>query len=520
MDFKLTQAVHWNMRHRPLDIAYSDANRSRGWAEFGSRAARLAAALAGLGARSGDRIGILAANSGSYLEFMMGVWWLGAAINPVNIRWTAAEIAYSLDDSGTGILLIDETFAALAEELSARSTALTTFIYIGPGSAPAGMHAYESLLAENLPVADAQAGGATLAGIFYTGGTTGHPKGVMLTHHGLLSNAVAALLEVPFAEDEVVLSAAPLFHLAGTSIVLRAILRGARTVLLPGFSPVAAMRAIAAARVSFTHLVPAMIQMLVDHPELAKHDLSSLRRIMYGASPVGEGLLVRAMARLPQAEFIQSYGLTEASGPFTVLPAKYHKPEGRQPDRLRSAGRAFWNMEMRITGSEGQPLPPGQVGEIAVRGAGVMPGYWNKPEQTAAALRNGWLHTGDAGFMDAEGFLFIVDRVKDMIVSGGENVYSVEVESTLSKHPAVAACAVFGVPSERWGEAVYAVVVQKDGAAATAEDIRAHCKTLIAGYKCPVTIEFRDNLPVSATGKTLKHLLREPFWKGLDRRVG
>jgi long-chain acyl-CoA synthetase len=342
----------------------------------------------------------------------------------------------------------------------------------------------------------------------------------MLTHHGLLSNTVAALLEVPLAEDEVVLAPAPLFHLAGACIVLRAALRGARIVLLPGFSPVAAMRAIAEQRVSFTHLVPTMIQMLVDHPELPAHDLSSLRCIMYGASPIGEGLLVRAMARLPHAEFIQSYGLTEASGPFTILAARYHTQAFRQPDRLRSAGRAFWNMEMRIIGAQCEPLPAGEVGEIAVRGAGVMAGYWNKPDETAAALRNGWLHSGDAGYMDEEGFLFIVDRVKDMIVSGGENVYSVEVESALGKHPAVTACAVFGIPSERWGEAVHAAVVLKKDATITAEELRAHCKTLIAGYKCPVTIEFRESLPVSATGKTLKHALREPFWQGLDRRIG
>jgi len=342
----------------------------------------------------------------------------------------------------------------------------------------------------------------------------------MLTHNGLLSNTIGALLEVPFAEDDVVMIAAPLFHLAGACIFLRAQLRGCRILLLPGFNAPAAMRAIETERVSFTLLVPTMIQMLVDHPELPAHDLSSLRRIMYGASPIGEGLLLRAMARLPAASFIQSYGLTETSGPFTILPAHYHTPEGRTPDRLRSAGRPFWGMELRIVDPDGNPVPPGQVGEIAARGPGIMPGYWQKPEQTAAALRHGWLHSGDAGYMDEEGFLFIVDRVKDMIVSGGENVYSTEVESAISKHPDVAACAVFGIPSEKWGEAVHAVVVLKDGAEATGEAIRAHCKTLIAGYKCPGTVEFRDALPVSGAGKTLKHVLREPFWKGRDRRVG
>jgi long-chain acyl-CoA synthetase len=514
MEPQLTQALHRAMRHRPADIAYADDRGHRNWAEFGNRAARLAAALAALGAKPGDRIGILALNSGTYLEFMMAAWWLGAVINPVNIRWSAAEIAYSLDDCETKILLIDENFAALTAELRARSSALTTLIYTGVGAPPENMLCYETLIAEASPMEDCATGGASLAGVFYTGGTTGNPKGVCLTHEGLLGNTSAALREAPYTEDEVVLAAAPLFHLAGACIALRAISRGCRTVLLPGFNAPAVMRAIACERVSFTLLVPTMIQMLVDHPEFAAHDLSSLRRIMYGGSPISAGLLERAMRRLPQADFIQSYGLTESGGPFTLLSAR------GQPDHVRAAGRAFQGMEMRIVDPAGATLPNGQVGELAVRGFGIMQGYWNKPEQTAAALRSGWLHTGDAGTMDDEGFLFIVDRVKDMIISGGENVYSTEVESAISKHPAVASCAVFGIPSDRWGEAVHAVVVLREGEATTAEDIRAHCKTLIAGYKCPSSVEFRETLPISGAGKTLKHVLREPFWQGMDRRVG
>jgi len=520
MELQLTQALHRAIRFRPAAIAFADHRGHQSWAEFGARVARLAGGLTGLGVRPGDRIGILAMNSGIYLEYMMAAWWLGAAVNPVNIRWSPAEIAYSLDDCETKILLIDESFAPLAEELRSRSIKLTTLIFTGEGAAPETMLRYEALIAQSAPVADSRTGGQNLAGVFYTGGTTGHPKGVCLTHHGLLSNTLGALLEVPYAEDEVVMVAAPLFHLAGTCIVLRAIIRGCRTVLLPGFNAPAVLRAIAREQVSFTLLVPTMIQMLVDHPEFPAHDLSSLRRIMYGASPIGEGLLVRAMDRLPGAQFIQSYGLTETSGPFTILPPRYHMPEGRQPDRLRSAGRPFWGMELRIADPDGLTVPDGQVGEIAVRGFGVMPGYWNKPEQTAAALRDGWLYSGDAGYMDDAGFLFIVDRVKDMIVTGGENVYSTEVESAISKHPAVAACAVFGIPSERWGEAVHAVVVLKEGEATGAEEIRAHCKTLIAGYKCPGSVAFIESLPVSGAGKTLKHVLREPFWRGMDRRVG
>jgi long-chain acyl-CoA synthetase len=520
MEFQLTQALHRSMQQRAAQIAYTDGSRNCTWGALGDRSARLAGALARLGVQTGDRVGILALNGGVYLEYMMGVWWAGAALNPVNTRWSAIEIAYSIDDCDTKILLIDEKFASLAEDLRKLSRSLTTIIYVGAGTAPPGLLDYETLIEGSRPRDDARCGGKSLAGVFYTGGTTGYPKGVMLSHQNLISNALAGLLELNYAADEVILAAAPLFHQAGMCIVIRAILRGCRTVLVPSFAPVDVMRVIAAERVSFTLLVPTMIQLMVDHPELPEYDLSSLRRILYGASPIGEGLLVRAFERLPGVAFYQGYGMTETGGPYTVLPPHYHTLAGRQPDRLRSAGQPIWGMDVRIADPEGRAVPPGKIGEVAARGPGVMLGYWNRPQETQAALRDGWLYSGDAGYLDDEGFLFIVDRVKDMIVSGGENVYSSEVENAISRHPDVAACAVIGIPSERWGEAVHAVVVRQAGSDVTAEDLRAYCKTLIAGYKCPGSIEFRDALPVSAAGKTLKHALREPFWKGHDRRVG
>jgi long-chain acyl-CoA synthetase len=240
---------------------------------------------------------------------------------------------------------------------------------------------------------------------------------------------------------------------------------------------------------------------------------------MYGASPIGEALLERAMRQLPGAEFIQAYGMTELAPAATVLPAWYHSPEGRKAGKLRSAGRATFCTEVAIVDADDGELPRGQVGEVVVRSPCVMLGYWNKPRETAEALRGGWMHTGDSGYMDHDGFLFIVDRIKDMIVSGGENVYSVEVENALVRHPAVAACAVIGIPDPQWGEAVHAVVVKKAGASVTAEQLREHCKALIAGYKCPRSVDFVDALPLSGAGKVLKRTLREPFWQGRERRV-
>jgi acyl-CoA synthetase (AMP-forming)/AMP-acid ligase II len=267
--------------------------------------------------------------------------------------------------------------------------------------------------------------------------------------------------------------------------------------------------------VTETLIIPIMIQLLVDHPQLADYDMSSLRGVMYGGSVISQAVLERAMKALPGASFTQAYGMTELAPIATVLtPADHNHPE-----LLRSGGRAAPHTEVRIVDPEGREVPRGTVGEVAVRGPNVMLGYWGKPEETAAALREGWMHTGDGGYMDDAGYVFIVDRVKDMIVSGGENVYSAEVENAVAKHPAVAACAVIGVPDEEWGERVHAVVVLKPGQTTTAEELREHAKTMISGYKAPRTAEFVEALPLSGAGKVLKRELRAKYWGESGRQV-
>ena len=521
MRLQLTHALHRLVQQAPSATATVFRGRRRTWRQIAERAARLAAALQAAGMRPGDRIGMLANNSDLYLEYMLGTWWGGGALNPVNTRWSPAEVVYSLDDCDTHILLIDKHFAGLSDELSKRSKALRTLIYADAGETPPGMLGYEQLLEENNPIADCECGGGDLAGVFYTGGTTGFPKGVMLTHESMLSNALGYLLDLDYTDDDVILVVPPIFHQAGMCIVLRALLRGCSSVMVELFDPTQVLRLIAEERASFTLLVPTMLQRLLDCPTFKEYDLSSLRRILYGASPISEALLERALKALPGVELSQGYGMTETSGPYTILPARYHRLTGdpRDRQRLRSAGRATWGMEMRIVDIDGEEVPLGQVGEIVSRGAGVMQGYWNREKETAAALRDGWLHSGDMGFMDDEGFVYIVDRLKDMIVSGGENVYSAEVENALGSHPSIASCAVIGIPSERWGEAVHAVVVLRAGARTSAEELREHCKGLIAAYKCPVSVEFRENLPLSGAGKLLKHVLREPYWQGHTRRI-
>jgi len=516
----MTQGLHRAMQQHPERIAVRCGERQRTFRAFGERVGRLAGALQRLGMQAGDRVAMLSLNSDRYLEYQMGVPWGGGVLNPCNIRWSPAEILYSLNDSGSTILLVDETFHPLVARLIGEASSLQHVIYCGDGALPAGMLDYEALLAEAAPVPDAVRRGEDLAGIFYTGGTTGFPKGVMLSHDNLCSTALTLRAEGLSTPDGIYLHAAPMFHLADMGVAGPHWVEGNGHSIVPAFNPEAVLDVLARDRVTHVLLVPTMIQMLVDHPAMQKpRDLSALRAIVYGASPISEAVLVRAMAALPGVEFTQAYGMTELSPVATINPPRYHLPETRHLGKLRSAGRATFNAEVKIVDPLGDEVPRGTVGELVVRGPNVMQGYWRQPELTAAAVRDGWMHTGDGAYMDEDGFVFIADRIKDMIITGGENVYSVEVENALAQHPAVAACAVIGVPSEQWGEAVHAVVVCKPGQAPAVDELIAHCKTLIAGYKSPRSVALVDALPLSGAGKVLKMKLREPFWLGRERAV-
>lgn len=515
----LTQSLHRSISTQPNATVSIYRDRRQTFAQFGQRVARLAGAFKAMGLEAEARIGMLSLNSDRYLEYYMAVYWAGCAVNPVNIRWSAAEIAYSLDDCDTRVLIVDDQFLPMVTDLGQRSKALRTVIYAGENTTPEGMLSYEALIAGTAPVPDMRRGGADLAGIFYTGGTTGFPKGVMLAHAGLYVNGMAVVAEGTVREGEVGLHAAPMFHIADLAFMNGLFAVGGTHVTIPAFAPAAVLQAIERERITSTLLVPTMIQMTVDHPDLGKHDLSSLRRVAYGASPISEAVIDRAITALPKVEFAQAYGMTELSPVATVLQPKFHTREGRAFGKIRSGGRPTYCTEVRIEDADGRELPRGEVGEIVVKGPGMMLGYWNRPEESAQALRGGWMHTGDAGRMDDDGFVFVVDRIKDMIVTGGENVYSVEVENAVQQHPAVAACAVIGIPDGQWGELVHAAVVLKPGAHATAEDIQDFCKTLIGGYKCPRSVELMAALPVSGAGKVLKTKLREPFWQGRDRAV-
>jgi acyl-CoA synthetase (AMP-forming)/AMP-acid ligase II len=516
----ITQSIRRIVQQNRDGRATSFGERTQSWGALEARVARLAGGFRSLGLEAGERVAILALNSDRYLEYFVAVPWAGGVLVPLNIRWSAAENIYSLNDCGANLLLIDDAFLKLAPAILAEVPSIRAAIHLGDGEAPAGMIGYEALIERSPPVADAGRAGEDLAGIFYTGGTTGFPKGVMLPHRGLWASAAAMIADIDITRDTVYLHAAPMFHLADGAMSMAVLLAGGSHVMIPAFNPEAVLAAAARHRVSHLLLVPTMIHMTVTHPKLAEADLSSVRYLLYGASPIPEALLLQAMRALPRCRFIQAYGQTELSPVATILPWDYHTLEGPKAGKLASAGRAAMCCELEVVDAAGVEVPRGTVGEIRVRGPNTMLGYWNKPKETAAALRQGWVYTGDAARMDDEGFVYIVDRVKDMIVSGGENVYSAEVENEVAKHPAVAQCAVIGIPHETWGEAVHAIIILKPGERAAAEDIIAHCHSLIAGYKCPRSIEFRtEPLPLSGAGKVLKRELRKPYWEGRSRQV-
>jgi len=503
----LTQGLHRAVQQQPDQVMTIFGDRERTFREVAARVARLAAALRGLGVGGSDRVAMLALNSDRYSEYLLAVPWANAVLNPVNSRWSAAEIGYSLRDSQTRVLLVDDVFAPMLPALREAVPDLATVIYAGDGPPPGGIPAmlgYEDLIAAADPVQDARRGGAELAGVFYTGGTTGFPKGVMLSHANLatswLGSAASGYLAQPGARA---LHTAPMFHLADMASWGSVVMIGGSHVIVPGFDPAAVLTAIERYRVTDVLLVPTMIQLLADHPGVTGYDLASLRSVLYGASPISEAVLERAMKAFPSASFTQAYGMTELAPVATLL-----SPADHQQGHLRSAGRAAPHAEIRVVGPDDGRLPAGQVGEIIVRGGHVMLGYWNRPEETGNAVRDGWMHTGDAGYLDQQGYLYVVDRLKDMIITGGENVYSAEVENAVASHPAVAQCAVIGVPDPHWGERVHAVVVLRSGATVTIEELRAHVKTLIAGYKAPGSLEITSELPVSSTGKILKRELR------------
>lgn len=516
----LSQCVTRAVQINPQGLATVCGERKRTWTEFKERIARLAQGLQGLGVENEDRVAILALNSDRYLEYFFGVPWAGAMVVPINIRLAPPEIIFTLNDSETKVLVVDDAFAAMLPALKGNMDTVTQIVFAGDGETPEGCINYEELIKNNQPAEDAAREGEDLAGLFYTGGTTGRSKGVMLSHNNLLSNALNIIPAQQLDDEVIYLHAAPMFHLADCASTFAVTLAGGGHSFIPKFDPEATLKAIAKDKVTNCLLVPTMVNMMVNFPGLKDYDLSEFRRVMYGASPMPEAVLLKAMSLMPNCAFMQGYGMTETSPLITFLEGKYHTLEGPYAGRLTSAGRAGVAVELKIADENDNEVPIGEVGEVLTRGPHVMKGYWKMEELTKETLRGGWMHTGDMAYMDEDGFIYIVDRSKDMIISGGENVYSTETENAIYQHLAVKECAVIGIPHKDWGEQVHAVVVLHDGQKLTEDELKKHCAELIAGYKCPRSVSFQEEaLPVSGAGKILKTELRKPFWEDQGKGV-
>jgi long-chain acyl-CoA synthetase len=508
----LGQILRRSARLRGNSLAIADLERELTWNAFEQRVMKLAGALRTLGLKPGDRVAILAQNGHRYLETLFAVPWAGGVVAPLNFRLATVELAGILRDCGADMLVADDIHQDLALEL-ASTCGLRHILHAGSAPTMNGLTSYEALINAASPVPDAGRSGEDLAALFYTSGSTGEPKGVMHSHANI---AMACLTSIPpfgLDEDAVGLIAGPLFHVGATGMCFPAMMAAASIVVLPRFEPGQVIETIERYRVTNLTAVPTMLRMVADHPDARRRDLSSLRTVTFGGAPMPDSLLTELLGLAPGVRFVHCYGMTETTASCSCLPPRYVLAESRHLGKALSIGKALPSLDITILDSADRELGPGAVGEIAVRGPTVTPGYWRKPEMSERALRGGWLHTGDVGYLDEDGFLYIVDRLKDMIITGGENVYSREVEEAVYGYPGVAQCAVIGVPDERWGERVHAIVTPSEGRSIDPDALVAHCRTRIAGYKCPRSVEVRaEPLPLSGANKIDKSALRAPCW--------
>ncbi|MBW0102575.1 long-chain-fatty-acid--CoA ligase [Pseudonocardia sp. KRD-291] len=479
--------------------ALTGGDTTRSFGELDARANRVAHALRGSGLVPGDRVGVLSRNRPEYVELLFGAARAGMVLVGLNWRLAPPEIAAVLDNARPGVVLAGTTEAALVPD------------GVEVIDLDAGYEAWIAGVPDTLPDVAVTPDDVVLQ--LYSSGTTGVPKGARLTHANLAFTPRMGAEFYAMGPDSVNLVPSPQFHIGGIGYGLSTLGRGGHTVLVAEVDPAEMLRLIERHRVTHSFLVPAVVQMLLAAPEIEGADLSSLELVAYGGAPMTEALLRRAMDRFG-CGFLGVYGMTETAGTVAGLAPDDHDPGGPRAGLLRSVGRALpWHDVAVFDPLTDQPSPPGQVGEIRVRSGQNMAGYWRRDDETASTLSgDGWLRTGDAAYTDDEGYLFLHDRIKDMIISGGENVYPAEVENALAAHPGVADVAVIGVPSPRWGETVKALVVRNPGTDPTPEELIAHARQRLARYKCPTSVDFVGELPRNASGKVLKKVLREPYW--------
>jgi len=510
------EMLRWRTRQNPDQLAIRHGTRETTYRELDRRSNLVANALLRAGLQPHQRVAVLDQGHDQFFEVLFGIAKAGGVFTPVNWRLAPPEIAFVINDSEAPVLFVGDVFAQSVAAIQGDLTTVRHIVRWGDALDPAWT-GYDEFLA-GAPDVDPQRDTppTDTAWQLYTSGTTGHPKGAEITHLNLYETAsLGAQGFGGIQAGDVGLVCMPLYHIGGSGWALCLVLAGATMVVTREANPGEILELIDRYDINHAFMVPALMNFLLQHPRCKDTDFSSLKAIVYGASPIPEELLKACIATF-RCQLIQAYGLTETTGAVVLLPARDHTPGS---PRLRACGLPIFGCDVRVVDEKGNTCGPHQVGEILIRGASVMKGYWRRSEATAQAIRDGWFYTGDAGYVDVDGYLYIHDRVKDMIVSGGENVYPAEVESVLFAHPGVADAAVIGVPDDRWGEAVKAVVVRAAGSAVTAEDLVAHCQGKLAGYKRPRSVDFVDALPRNPTGKILKRELRAKYWEGRTRQV-
>jgi acyl-CoA synthetase (AMP-forming)/AMP-acid ligase II len=488
--------------------------RRLGYAEADAAANRLANALCAAGLQRGDRVAYLSKNSLEYVLFYYACSKSGVVPVPLNYRLAAPEWEFIVGDAGAKLLLASAEFAPAIDAVREALPSVKTWVALG--EAPRGWQGWQAFLGD-APATPPDREVSVDCELYqmYTSGTTGRPKGAVLLQRSVCQNLVQANVQFGLAPGERTLIVAPLYHAAAGVCCFATVASGGSLFVQEEFAPAAVVDALAGEDIAVALLVPAMIQFcLVAVPDVAERDYTRLRLIVYGASAIAEQTLRQATS------VFRCYGMTETTAVATQLTVADHERALREkPELLLSAGRPALGTRIRVVDERGEDVATGEIGEILVRGPQLMQGYWNRDEANAEALRGGWMHTGDAGVLDEEGYLYVQDRVKDMIISGAENIYPREIEEVLYLHESVAEAAVIGVPDDQWGESVKAVVVLKEGTAASAEEIMAFCAGRLGGYKRPRSVDIIEALPRNLSGKVLKKDLREPYWRGRERRV-
>ena len=495
--------------------------------EFYDRIRRLSICLKELGVKKDDKVAILLPNCHCYLEAYYGIAQIGAISVPINHRLSPGEIAFILEDSESKILIADPMFQKQIDSIRGEMKQIKGILWTGEGETPSGPldvnveKALQTAGADPLP--ETSISEEDVAQIYYTSGTTGRPKGVMLSHKNVTTHALGTIAELHLTDSDVWIHVAPLFHLADAWATWAITWVGGTHVLVREFNPKVVLERIETEKVTITNLIPTMLNLMVNHSDVGKYDYRSLRVLLSGGAPIAPEV-VRKIVETFKCDYVQTYGMTETSPYLTLSLLKGHLRKLPYEDQLRfksKTGKEFIAVQLKVVNGQGQEVKKDdrEVGEIIVKGDIVTKGYWKLPEETQKSIRDGWLYTGDLAIMDEEGYVTIVDRKKDMILTGGENVYSTEVENILYTNPAILECAVIGIPDAKWGEAVKGIVVLKPGQKATEDEIIRFCKDRIAHYKAPKSIDFIDALPRTGSGKIHKKGLRDKYWEGYEIKV-